>query len=149
MGEKGFQHALQFQSHWTYTCSASPDTSLPVRPYLDLVESSLTRFSMQDVAPVTNGGSDEDQARGRRDQETVAKWAQLWRTMILASLGKTLFPYSRYIRTLNLQDLEELLRDAKFRDQLKEQVSLHLSLYRKIRINHNYQLLLQGRPFTH
>ncbi|KAL8785281.1 MAG: hypothetical protein Q9195_008700 [Heterodermia aff. obscurata] len=75
---------------------------------------------MQDVAPITNGGSDEDQARGRRDQETVAKWAQLWRTMILASLGKTLFPYSRYIRTLNLQDLEELFRDAKFRDKLND-----------------------------
>ena len=75
---------------------------------------------MQDVAPVTNGGSDEDQARERRDQETVAKWAQLWRSMILSSLGKTLFPYSRYIRTLNLQDLEELFRDARFRGKLKE-----------------------------
>ena len=75
---------------------------------------------MQDDAPITNSGSDEDQTKERRDQETVAKWAQLWRTMILASLGKTLFHYSRYIRTLNLQDLEELLRDAKFRDKLRE-----------------------------
>lgn len=89
---------------------------------------------MQDVAPVTNGGSDEDQisalestwqAKERRHQDIVSKWAGLWRTMILASLGKTLFPYSRFIRTLDLQDLGELLQEAKFRNKLNEYVLTH------------------------
>ena len=44
--------------------------------------------------------------------------AALWRTMILASLDQTLFPYSKYIRTLNLHDLEVLFQDAKFRTKL-------------------------------
>ena len=82
---------------------------------------------MQDVAPVTNGGSDEDQisnfeksyqAKERRQEQIIAKWAGLWKTMILASLGMTLLPYSRYIRTLNLQDLGELFQDTKFRTKL-------------------------------
>lgn len=87
---------------------------------------------MQDVAPVTNGGSDEDQIsalesawQAGRHQDIVLKWAGLWRTMILASLGKTLFPYSRFIRTLDLQDLGELLQEARFRNKLNEYVLTH------------------------
>ncbi|KAG6997543.1 hypothetical protein G7Y79_00040g077080 [Physcia stellaris] len=82
---------------------------------------------MQDVAPVTNGGSDEDQIsalesawQAGRHQDIVLKWAGLWRTMILASLRKTLFPYSRFIRTLDLQDLGELLQEARFRNKLND-----------------------------
>ena len=84
---------------------------------------------MQDVAPVTNGGSDDDripvsalskspEAKPRAQEQIITKWAGLWRTMILASLGKTIFPYTKYIRTLNLQDLGELFFDPKFRSKL-------------------------------
>lgn len=80
---------------------------------------------MQDVAPVTGGGSDEDRvpntsysASQKRQEQIIKKWAGLWRTLILASQGKTVFPYSKYIRTLDLQDLEELFRDPMFRNKL-------------------------------
>lgn len=43
------------------------------------------------------------------------KCVSLWRTIILSSLGKTLYPYSQYIRTLNLRDLEELLQMPGYR----------------------------------
>ena len=84
----------------------------------------LTMYSMQDIAPVISGGGDEDQlsasrtsypAKEKRQEQIVRKWAGLWRTLILASLGKTLFPYSRHLRTLNLQDLGELFQEPKFR----------------------------------
>ncbi|KAI4162830.1 MAG: hypothetical protein LQ342_003547 [Letrouitia transgressa] len=84
---------------------------------------------MCDVAPVTNRGSDEaDMDRARvpyrtrvRQEELMCKrWAQLWRTIILSSLKKTIFPYSRYIRSLNLEDLEELFQDPKFKDQAND-----------------------------
>lgn len=39
-----------------------------------------------------------------------------WRTVLLSSLGKTLYPYSKYIRALNLQDLQELLAESKWGD---------------------------------
>ena len=83
---------------------------------------------MHDVAPVTNGGSDEVEISGQdrqnrslyeakkqQEERIFAQWACLWRTMVLSSMGKTLYPYCRYIRTLNLNDLEELLKDSRFK----------------------------------
>ena len=87
----------------------------------------LICHSMQDIAPVINGGGDEDQitasrtsypTKEKRQEQIVKKWAGLWRTLILASLGKTLFPYSRYLRTLNLLDLGELFQEPKFRTRV-------------------------------
>lgn len=80
--------------------------------------------SMHDVAPVTSAYNDEiemaPQERNSRAayeegrEQLFGKWASMWRSIILSSLGKTLFPYSKYVRTLSLQDLEYLLQDARF-----------------------------------
>ena len=71
---------------------------------------------MHDVAPVTSAYNDETemapQEKGR--EQLTGKWASMWRSLILSSLGKTLFPYSKYVRTLSLQDLEYLMQDARF-----------------------------------
>ena len=83
---------------------------------------------MHNAAPVTNGGSDEvEVARQSRPGENngqqnqvVSKWADLWRTMILSSLGMTLYPYCRYIRVLELRDLKELLYDPKFQNEYSD-----------------------------
>lgn len=92
----------------------------------------MNLYRMHDVAPVINGGSDElrvsnqdqwDSTRfGCWVQGTVIciKWAGLWRSLILSSLNKTLYPYSHYIRTLNLRDLEELLSDPKFKEGVSQ-----------------------------
>ena len=79
---------------------------------------------MRDLAPVTDYCRDEPahdkngrtrlaQAKRTRKRH-VKRWTGLWRTIILSSLGKTLYPYSQYIRTLNLEDLGELLTDRDF-----------------------------------
>ncbi|MCJ1423974.1 hypothetical protein MMC29_001861 [Sticta canariensis] len=84
---------------------------------------------------ITNNGSDEDGS----DEEISApcrclyrpnriikkipsqkklismKCTSLWRAIVLSSLGKTLYPYSQYIRTLNLRDLEELIIQSDVR----------------------------------
>ncbi|KAI4127911.1 MAG: hypothetical protein LQ338_002996 [Usnochroma carphineum] len=90
----------------------------------------LTGSSMHDVSPVTDrGSSDADmsaqerakttlKARIRQEEMMITRWAQLWRKITLSAIGKTLFPYAGYIRILNLGDLEELLGDAKFKDQV-------------------------------
>lgn len=96
--------------------------------------SSLERFrmlladisSMHDIAPVTSGGSDEVET-SKKEQLTM-QWAGLWRTIVLSSLDKTLFPYSRYVRRLNLQDLEELLQDRSFRDSISKWVFRALAI---------------------
>lgn len=86
--------------------------------------SMLMYCSMHNVAPVTSAYNDEiemaPQERTSRAayekgrEQLIGKWASMWRSLILSSLGKTLFPYSKYVRTLSLQDLEYLLQDARF-----------------------------------
>ena len=91
---------------------------------------------MHDVAPVTNGGGDEVELsrQGRpgdqdfatkEQQERIAfKWALLWESIILSSMDKTLYPYCRYIRALNLRDLKELLEDFRYRSAVSKYVLL-------------------------
>ena len=76
---------------------------------------------MHDVASVTSRGRDEDVMRDGKPKETekalgtiVAKWAILWRSMLMSSFHKTLYPYSRYVRVLDLKDLVNLLEDPRF-----------------------------------
>jgi len=70
---------------------------------------------MHHVAPITSARSDEieEAEQGKIQQQNkynnLVKRTRMWRSMILSSLGKTLFPYSKFIRTLRLQDLEDLL----------------------------------------
>ena len=80
---------------------------------------------MHDVAPITSARSDEmeEAAQGKvqqqRKHDILVKRTGMWRAIILSSMGKTLFPYSKFIRTLRLQDLEELLdllADPKLKD---------------------------------
>lgn len=48
----------------------------------------------------------------------VQKWSILWRSIIASSLDATLFPYCRYIKTLDFRDLGNLLDDDKFKGKL-------------------------------
>lgn len=87
---------------------------------------------MHDVAPVTNGGRDENTLahnkmgrmnhamRMSQEQRVFKKWAGLWRTIILSSLGKTLYPYCQNLRTLNLYDLEKLITNDLFKDRTRK-----------------------------
>lgn len=56
----------------------------------------------------------------KRREQVFDKRTSMWRAIILSSMGKTLFPYSKYIRTLRVQDLEDLLdpQDPGFRDKI-------------------------------
>lgn len=85
--------------------------------------------SMHDDSPVTNRGSSDvdvsalDRAKPQRarmnpEEFMTMRWAQLWRTLVLSAMDKTLFPYARHVRTLNLEDLEELLQDPKFKNHV-------------------------------
>ena len=81
---------------------------------------------MHDVAPITSAHSEEieisanEKTPVKSREKIFEKRASMWRTIILSSIGKTLFPYSKYIRTLRVQDLEDLLdpQDPGFRDRV-------------------------------
>lgn len=75
--------------------------------------SALYRISHQ--APVKGGGEGLPLA----EQElTVQRWSILWRTTILSAFGKTIYPYCRHLRSLDLRDLADLLDDDKFRGKV-------------------------------
>lgn len=46
--------------------------------------------------------------------QILKKSAGFWRTIILSSLSKTLYPYAQYIRSLDLQDLKQLITNFQF-----------------------------------
>jgi len=85
---------------------------------------------MHEVSPVTTGSDEDHQietqqtmaytAKLRQQEQIIRKWAGLWRSLILSSLDQTLYPYSTYIRVLNLQDLSDLLIHGMFRAKIKE-----------------------------
>lgn len=64
---------------------------------------------MQDEAPVRSG---VDKRRKLIQGTNFMRWTCRWRTILLSSLGKTMYPYSQYIQTLNLRDLEYLLTES-------------------------------------
>ena len=127
MASTRFRHPLQLCASGQAARHASASQSLPVgNDELSLGAIEADYLSMHEVAPVTNGGSDEvelsRQGRpGDQDFERiVSKWALLWKSIILSSMDMTLFPYCRYIRALNLRDLKELLEDSKFRTAISQ-----------------------------
>ncbi|PPJ57375.1 hypothetical protein CBER1_01423 [Cercospora berteroae] len=72
-------------------------------------------YRISHSAPVKGGGEGLPLA----EQElTVQRWSILWRTITLSAFGKTLYPYCRHLRLLDLRDLGDLLDDDKFRGKI-------------------------------
>ena len=74
-----------------------------------LFEGAIPNLYRYSVTPLT----DRDQST-LTDDRLLRKWANLWRTLILSSLGKTKYPYCRYLRILDFGDLKDLLEDPGF-----------------------------------
>lgn len=79
---------------------------------------------MQGVAPTDDDALIFARAEARSEnwvrlsqEHLIMRCVGLWRSIILSSLGKTLYPYSQYVRTLDLRDLEELFKDSMFKDK--------------------------------
>ncbi|KAF2139349.1 uncharacterized protein K452DRAFT_275565 [Aplosporella prunicola CBS 121167] len=68
------------------------------------------------LSPVRDGGSEA--VALSQQALMVQKWSIMWRSIIASGLDMTLFPYCRYIKVLNLRDLQYLLEDDKFRGAL-------------------------------
>ncbi|KYG50196.1 hypothetical protein M433DRAFT_57667 [Acidomyces richmondensis BFW] len=70
------------------------------------------------TSPVKDGGSEN--LSFAEQHIMVMKWSILWRSIILSALGKTLYPYCRHLRDLDLRDLGNLLGELdESRDKAK------------------------------
>ena len=80
---------------------------------------SLTHHrSISHESPIKSGSNE---GLSLSEQElTVQKWSIFWRTTILSALGKTMYPYCRHLRMLDLRDLGYLLEDDKFRGKISK-----------------------------
>ncbi|KIV99758.1 uncharacterized protein PV09_08564 [Verruconis gallopava] len=78
--------------------------------------------------------SSEEAASLAEQERVVQKSSILWRTIIRSALGKTIFPYCKYIKALDLDDFRHLLEDDCFRGKiasnffLKELKDFHYTL---------------------
>ncbi|QDS75671.1 hypothetical protein FKW77_007479 [Venturia effusa] len=57
----------------------------------------------------------------------VQRWSIQWRSIVLSALDKTLLPYCRYLRVLDLGDLEMLFEESRFQPGGK--IFNHLARY--------------------
>lgn len=73
----------------------------------------LIESSIQDGAPIPDFGDQLEKLGEMVRGRNLKRWACRWRTILLSSLGRTLYPYSQYIRKLNLCDLKNLLGESK------------------------------------
>ncbi|PLB48017.1 hypothetical protein P170DRAFT_386160 [Aspergillus steynii IBT 23096] len=78
-------------------------------------------YKLYNTSPVRSGGTDDEQLRNRRPAPTLArKWALMWRSIVLSTFGQTYLPYYSYIRYLDLDDLDYLLKDSGFTGKIKQ-----------------------------
>lgn len=86
---------------------------------LELIKTrlDLTCCRISHLSPI-KGGND---GLSLAEQETTTqRWSILWRSIALSTFEQTLFPYSRYLRALDLRDLESLIEDDKFRGTIQK-----------------------------
>ncbi|EGP89757.1 uncharacterized protein MYCGRDRAFT_67873 [Zymoseptoria tritici IPO323] len=77
---------------------------------------ALYRISHE--APVKGG---DDRLSLADQEQTTQRWSIMWRTIILSTFGKTVFPYCRHLRFLDLLDLSDLLEDDRFRGKIAKE----------------------------
>lgn len=75
-------------------------------------------YRIQHASPIKTSNEPDVGARGKTASEQslqTKKWSSLWRSIMLSTKGHTIFPYSLYVRVLDLQDLVLLLEDLNFK----------------------------------
>ncbi|KAF2772849.1 hypothetical protein EJ03DRAFT_171631 [Teratosphaeria nubilosa] len=83
---------------------------------------ALYRICFINQSPVGAGGSES--ITFAEQDIMVMKWSILWRAIIMSALGKTLYPYARHLRVLDLRDLSlliERLDEGKFKGKVAKQ----------------------------
>jgi len=93
------------------------DTEVSWGRVLEAFDRGVTNFCSRShhLAPVRGGGDDIYGLPVATKLLMIQRWSILWRSIVASSLEATLFPYCRYIRSLDFRDLGYLLDDDQFR----------------------------------
>ena len=106
-----------------YRCAVSSKALAPLalghlyryRHHRRRIHTDADSDSMHGQYPV----NDEEAESAPQQELLVQKWSIMWRSIILSARGGTLYPYCRYLRSLELRDLQYLLEDQKFRGKIQ------------------------------
>ncbi|KAH6872942.1 hypothetical protein BKA58DRAFT_383136 [Alternaria rosae] len=102
-------------------------------------------YKSHHLAPVRGGGEDLYGLPAATKLLTIQKWSILWRSIVASALNVTLFPYCRYIKSLDFRDLGYLLDDDQFRAKVSKQFfSGPLKQFEKTETGTN----IKGRKYT-
>lgn len=104
------------------------------------IYSLLTFRRSHHEAPIRGGGDDTLGQPLAQKLLITQRWSILWRSIIASSLDDTLFPYCRYIKTLDFRDLGNLFGDDQFRNKISKWVLPSKQCY----IINLYQTILLG-----
>ncbi|KAF7509187.1 hypothetical protein GJ744_008247 [Endocarpon pusillum] len=74
-----------------------------------------TMYRINEQSPLITETDELDQ-----QESQLRKWALLWRSIIRSSLSATYKPYCLYIRSLNLDNLKDLLQEARFSGKIEQ-----------------------------
>lgn len=81
-------------------------------------------YRIHSYSPVISEGNEFEIRPGGQthalQEQVISKWSLLWRSIMLSSLGKTMHPYCRYIKSLDLRNLTELFENGIFRDSVQD-----------------------------
>ncbi|KAK0925319.1 hypothetical protein LTS16_003968 [Friedmanniomyces endolithicus] len=95
--------------------------------------SALYRISLGDQSP--SRSIVMDNLSPAESDIALMRWSILWRTVTLSALGKTMYPYCRHVRNLDLRDLSDLLDrldETRSRKVAKHFFASHLSSFHHV-----------------
>ncbi|KAK0850626.1 hypothetical protein LTS02_013105 [Friedmanniomyces endolithicus] len=95
--------------------------------------SALYRISLGDQSPSRSNVMDN--LSPAESDIALMRWSILWRTVILSALGKTMYPYCRHLRSLDLRDFSALLDrldETRSRKVAKQFFDSHLSSFHHV-----------------
>lgn len=99
--------------------------------YSPLLQHADRLYRSHHEAPIQGGGDDALGTPLAQRLLVTQRWSILWKSIIASSLDATLFPYCRYIKTLDFRDLGNLFGDEQFRSKVQKFVKFikYLFLY--------------------
>jgi hypothetical protein len=81
-----------------------------------------TMYRINEQSPLISETDELENLRRHQQQESqLRKWALLWRSIIRSSLNTTYKPYCVYMRSLNLDNLRDLLQESRFAGKIEQE----------------------------
>lgn len=82
---------------------------------------TLASLALPNLYRMYSQSPNSDDAEGGQAaaRQALQRWSIAWRSIILSTMDRTAFPYYSYLRFLDLRDLDHMLDDEKFAQEIR------------------------------